>query len=126
MAKRAGAAALAATLLAALAVGQLRAAPEQPKSPGGEAGRVHALVGATVVPRPGEVIPNGTIVIRDGLIAAVGSKVAIPAEAQVWDLSGCTVYPGLIEPYLRLAPRKSGGKDDEDETPQPPKKPSAV
>lgn len=123
MAMRASAAALAATLLAALTVGQLRAAPEQPKSPGGEPGRVHALVGATVVPRPGERIVGGTIVIRDGLIAAVGSGVPVPAEAQVWDLSGCTVYPGLIEPYLRLAPRKAGERE-EGSGPQPPPKPA--
>jgi imidazolonepropionase-like amidohydrolase len=91
-----------------------RAAPKpKVKSPGGAAGKVHALVGATVVPRPGERIEGGTILIRDGLIAAVGSGLAVPAEAQVWDLRGYTIYPGLIEPYLNLAKRPSPkGKDE--------------
>src|SRR5205823_2706820 len=33
---------------------------------------VHALVGGKIVVRPGEVLDSGTIVIRDGLIKAVG------------------------------------------------------
>src|SRR3989338_1808652 len=58
---------------------------------------VHAFTGARIVPAPGKVIPNGTLVIRKGVIEAVGEKVAIPADARVWDLKGLTVYPGLIE-----------------------------
>ena len=58
---------------------------------------VHAFTGARIVTAPGKVIPNGTLVIRKGVIEAVGEKVAIPADARVWDLKGLTVYPGLIE-----------------------------
>ncbi|MBL4850150.1 MAG: amidohydrolase family protein [Planctomycetes bacterium] len=83
------------------------------QSPGGEPGRVHALIGATVVTQPGVRIPAGVIVIRDGLIAAVGSSVQVPRDAQVWDMSGRTIYAGLIEPYLRLAPRPSPAKPGE-------------
>ena len=36
----------------------------------------HALVGARVVTGPGQVLPNATVVIRDGLITAVGAHVA--------------------------------------------------
>ena len=43
------------------------------------------------------VIEHGTIVVRDGLIQAVGADVAPPADARVLDLSGRTVYPGLID-----------------------------
>lgn len=43
------------------------------------------------------VIERGTIVIRNGLIAAVGADLSPPAEARVLDLSGRTVYPGLID-----------------------------
>jgi imidazolonepropionase-like amidohydrolase len=79
--------------------------PEPARSPGGEPGRVHALVGATIVPAPGQRIERGTILIRDGLIESIGPAVEVPADAQVWDLSGRTVYPGLVEPYLRLGAR---------------------
>ncbi|MFO1477515.1 MAG: amidohydrolase family protein [Verrucomicrobiota bacterium] len=65
---------------------------------------VHALVGARICPRPGEVIPSGTVVIRDGRIESVGAQVAVPADARVWDLKGATVYAGFIEPSFPLTP----------------------
>jgi len=49
-------------------------------------------------------IENGTIVISDGKIAAVGSaaSVRIPAGAEVIDAKGMTVYPGLIDSETHL------------------------
>jgi imidazolonepropionase-like amidohydrolase len=63
---------------------------------------VHALVGGKIVIQPGEILDAGTIVIRDGLIQAVGTNITVPADARVWDLKGATVYAGFIEPYLVL------------------------
>ena len=63
---------------------------------------VHALVGATVIPHPGDSIPNATIIIRDGRIEAVGASVKVPADARVWKLDHAYVYPGLIDPYTHL------------------------
>lgn len=60
---------------------------------------VHALVGGTVIPRPGEKIAGGTIVIRAGLIEAVGRDLVVPADARVWDAKGLTIYAGFIEPF---------------------------
>lgn len=60
--------------------------------------RIHALVGARIVVAPGQVIEKGTLVIRDGMIAAVGADVAAPPEARVWDVAGRTLYAGFIEP----------------------------
>ena len=62
----------------------------------------HALVGARVVTAPGQVLDNATIVIRDGLITAVGATVTPPAGARVWDLKGQTVYPGFIDAHADL------------------------
>lgn len=42
-------------------------------------------------------IEKGTIVIRDGLIDAVGANITPPGDARVVDLSGRTVYPGFID-----------------------------
>ncbi len=64
---------------------------------------VHALVGGKIVVKPGEMIDGGTIVIRDGLIQAVGKDVAAPEDARVWDLKGMTIYAGFVDPYLTLA-----------------------
>lgn len=58
---------------------------------------VHALVNARIVQAPGRVIEKGTVVLRDGVIEAVGADVKPPADARIWDLSGLTVYPGLID-----------------------------
>src|SRR5436190_3272756 len=63
---------------------------------------VHALVGGRVIPKPGELLEGGTIVIRDGLIEAVGTNATAPADARVWDMKGKTIYAGFIDPYLVL------------------------
>jgi len=62
----------------------------------------HALVGARVVTAPGQVLENATIVIRNGLITAVGRDVRPPAGARVWDLAGQTIYPGFIDAHADL------------------------
>src|SRR5688572_24620619 len=84
--------AFVATLGAALLVGspvraQVGTAP--PNS--------YALTNARIVTAPGRVIERGTVVIRDGRIAAVGADVSAPADVQRIDLNGLTVYPGLID-----------------------------
>lgn len=63
---------------------------------------VHALVGGKVVTKPGEVLDEATIIIRDGLIEAVGKSIFVPADARVWDSKGLTIYAGFIESYLPL------------------------
>ena len=62
----------------------------------------HALVGARVVTGPGQVLDDATIVIRDGLVQAVGRGMDAPAGARVWDLEGLTVYPGFIDAHADL------------------------
>ncbi len=63
---------------------------------------VHALVGAKVVVKPGEVLDKATIIIRDGLIQTVGKNAEPPADARIWDMQGMTIYAGFIDPYLVL------------------------
>ena len=63
---------------------------------------VHALVGAKVVVRPGEILDPATIIIRDGFIQAVGKDLPVPPDARVWEMKGLTVYAGFIDPYLTL------------------------
>ncbi|HET9513132.1 MAG TPA: hypothetical protein VFO95_04320, partial [Gemmatimonadales bacterium] len=59
------------------------------------------------------VIERGTIVIRDGLVTAVGASVPVPADARILDLQGRTVSPGLIDLIssagLPTAPATTGG-----------------
>ncbi|MEM1177676.1 MAG: amidohydrolase family protein [Acidobacteriota bacterium] len=60
---------------------------------------VHALVGARIVIAPGQILETGTLVIRDGLIEAVGADLEPPADARIWELDDLTLYPGLIESF---------------------------
>lgn len=57
----------------------------------------HALVGARVITSPGQVLNNATVVVRNGVITAVGAGLNAPAGARVWDMKGLTVYPGFID-----------------------------
>ncbi|HSE62182.1 MAG TPA: amidohydrolase family protein [Thermoanaerobaculia bacterium] len=61
-----------------------------------------ALVGGTVHPVSGPDLPNGTVVITDGKIAAVGANVPVPAGAKVVDVSGKHVYPTLVPAATNL------------------------
>src|SRR5215204_510505 len=56
-----------------------------------------AIRNARIVTVSGPDIENGTIVIRDGKIEAVGPNVSVPAGAQTIDGSGLSVYPGMID-----------------------------
>ena len=62
-----------------------------------DAPNVYAIRGARIVTAAGTPIESGTIVIRRGLIEAVGASVNVPADADVIDGTGLTVYPGLID-----------------------------
>ncbi|HEX6910071.1 MAG TPA: hypothetical protein VF142_06745, partial [Longimicrobium sp.] len=62
-----------------------------------------AITGGTVHPISGPAIPNGTVVIQNGRITAVGANVAIPAGAVRIDATGKTVTPGLFESSTNMA-----------------------
>jgi imidazolonepropionase-like amidohydrolase len=58
---------------------------------------VLAIKDARVVTVSGPILDKGTVVIRRGLIEAVGANVSIPPDAWVIEGAGLTVYPGLID-----------------------------
>ncbi|MBI3892873.1 MAG: amidohydrolase family protein [Candidatus Wallbacteria bacterium] len=61
-----------------------------------------AIVGGTVITVTRGIIPNGTVLIRDGKIAAVGHALPPPAGALVIDATGKYVMPGLIDTHSHL------------------------
>jgi len=65
---------------------------------GGEP-RTFAIRGAKVFPVSSPPVENATIVVSKGLIAAVGTNIAIPPDAWVIDGKGLYVYPGLIDSF---------------------------
>lgn len=58
---------------------------------------VYAIKNAKIYTLAGAPIENGTLVIQDGKIAAVGANVTIPDGATVIDGSGLQVYPGMFD-----------------------------
>jgi len=56
-----------------------------------------AIRNAKIVTVSGPTIAKGTVVLRNGLIEAVGDNVQPPADALVIDGEGMTVYPGLVD-----------------------------
>jgi imidazolonepropionase-like amidohydrolase len=76
-------------------------------SPGSHAQRsaidTYAITNARIVTVSGSTIDRGTVVIRNGLIEAVGANVTAPPDARTIDGTGLIVYPGLIDSYTNLA-----------------------
>jgi imidazolonepropionase-like amidohydrolase len=62
-----------------------------------------AIRNATIQTITNGVIENGTIVVRDGRIAAIGQNVEIPSGIQVIDGQGMYVMPGLIDAHSHMA-----------------------
>ena len=73
---------------------------------------VYAISGGTVHPVGGPPIANGTVIVRNGLIEAVGANLTIPADATTIDASGAHVYPGLIDAHTS-AGFAAAAKDDD-------------
>jgi len=64
-----------------------------------------ALVGATVLDKPGAAPrPNTTVVLRAGRIAALGPQadLVLPEASEVRDLSGRWIMPGLIDAHAHV------------------------
>lgn len=62
----------------------------------------YTVTNARIVTVSGAVIERGSIVVRDGLIDAVGPNVTAPSDTIVIDGSGLTLYPGLIDSASNL------------------------
>jgi len=67
------------------------------------AGRLVAITNATIMTASHGTIQRGTIIIRDGRIAAVGENLEVPAGAQVIDGTGRYVTPGIIDAHSHTA-----------------------
>ncbi len=92
-----------------------QSAPQQQLNPARNAAiDTYAITNARIVPVSGQEIARGTVVIRNGLIAAVGANVSAPADARIIDGAGLSIYPGLIDASTSLgipaaAARPAGG-----------------
>ena len=91
---------IATAVFAAIALTAAACGPGEPEmvepTPG-----LFAFTGAKLITGEGDAIDNGTMVVRDGMIEAVGGAdaVEVPADATTVDLAGRTVTPGLINAH---------------------------
>lgn len=67
-----------------------------------------AVTGGYVVPVDGEPIENGTVLVVDGVIAAVGADVEVPDGVRVVDASGSWVLPGFVESHAHMGVHEEG------------------
>lgn len=56
-----------------------------------------AITNTTVVTKPGSELTKVTLVIRDGLVQALGSDIKVPADAEVIDGKALVIYPGFVD-----------------------------
>jgi len=68
----------------------------------------YAITHAKIFTLAGSTIDDGTLIIHDGKIAAVGAGLEIPAGAQVIDAKGLQVYPGLFDAITQMGLREIG------------------
>src|SRR6187431_3253711 len=62
----------------------------------------YALTHASIETVTKGIIQDGTVVISNGKITAVGTSVTVPAGAEVIDCRGRWIYPGLIDANTKL------------------------
>jgi len=67
-----------------------------------QAGTPIAIVHAHIVPVGAPVISDGTLLMQDGTITAVGADVSVPGGATVIDAKGLWVYPGMFDANTTL------------------------
>lgn len=77
------------------------------QSPKGKGG-TFALTNATIETVTKGTIANGTVIIRNGKIEAVGANVPVPAGAQVIDCKGQFIYPGMIDASTHIGLKEIG------------------
>jgi imidazolonepropionase-like amidohydrolase len=71
------------------------------QSPKAKAG-VFVLTNATIETVTKGTINNGTLMIRNGKIGAIGTNVPVPQGAEVIDCKGQFIYPGMIDGGSRI------------------------
>lgn len=68
-----------------------------------------AFTNARIITMEGdEIIENGTIIINNNKIEAIGQKIAIPENAKVYDVAGKTIMPGIVDAHAHIGSWRSG------------------
>ncbi|HCB98070.1 MAG TPA: hypothetical protein DEP78_07400, partial [Verrucomicrobiales bacterium] len=61
---------------------------------------LHALRGGNIIVSPSLTLTNAMLIIEGNTIVRVAEDLTPPTGARVWDMTGTTLYPGFIDPYV--------------------------
>jgi imidazolonepropionase-like amidohydrolase len=83
--------------------------------------RAFAVTGGRVIAAPGKVYDPGVVVVRGGVIEAVGSPAStpVPPDARIFDVKGQVVHAAYLDPYVsvdRLAGKSPKRPSDDEES----------
>jgi hypothetical protein len=92
---------------------------QEEKPPVAPVGRTYAITNATIVQGPGRKIEKGIVVMKDGLITAVGAGVPIPPEAIVIKADSMYVYAGFIDGLSHTGVTKPKEEKDKEKVKDP-------
>jgi imidazolonepropionase-like amidohydrolase len=76
--------------------------------------RTYAITNATITQAPGRKITQATLVIKNGLISAVGKGIAVPADAIIIKGDSLNIYAGFIDGLSRVGvskPKEEANRD---------------
>jgi imidazolonepropionase-like amidohydrolase len=76
--------------------------------------RTYAITNVNIIQAPGRKVEMGTLVVKDGIIKAIGKGIAIPAEAIVLRADSMYVYAGFIDGLSRagvLKPKEDNNRE---------------
>jgi len=68
--------------------------------------------GALIYTINGTPIENGTLIIENGKVFAIGTDLKIPKNAKVYDLAGKIIMPGLIDTHSHLGNGSGGDRSN--------------
>src|SRR5258706_16203611 len=74
-------------------------------------GRPTLIRNATIMTAAGPAIQNGSVLLRDGKIAAVGAAITAPPDAVVIDGTGKYVTPGIVDVHSHIGDYPAPGVD---------------
>lgn len=71
-----------------------------------------AFVGGKIIPIEGDPISEGTLIVQNGKVIAIGpsNDITIPADAQRHNVSGKVIMPGLVDSHSHIGSGDGGDR----------------
>lgn len=73
--------------------------------------KITALKGGDIYTITSGIVRNGTVLIKDGKILRIGQGIEVPKDANVVDVRGKVVMPGLVAAATMFMPAAGSGSD---------------